>query len=42
MLSLNPIIVDDIFGTLVIAFVGMFPNLFKNDHILMYIDYMSK
>jgi len=41
MMSLNPIIVVDIFNVLGIDFIGPFPSSFENEYILLAVDYVS-
>jgi len=42
MMSLNPIIVVEIFDVWVINFMGPFPSSFGNKYILLAVDYVSK
>ena len=42
MMPLNPIIVVDIFYVWGIDFIGPFPNSFRNEYVLLCVDYVSK
>jgi len=42
MIPLTPIIVVDIFNVWGIDFMGLFPNLFGNEYILVCVHYVSK
>ena len=41
-MSVNPIIVVEIFDVWGIDFMGPFPYSFKNEYILLAVDYVSK
>ena len=42
MISMNPILIIKIFDVWGIDFMGLFPKSFRNEYILVAIDYVSK